>query len=194
MCGITGIFYLKRNKNVEFPILEKMVNILRHRGPDDTGFYINKYIGLGQSRLSIIDIKGGKQPISNEDNTLWLIYNGEIYNYIELREHLKKLGHKFSTKSDTEVIIHSYEEYGFDCLHYFNGQFAFALWDAKKEILFLARDRVGIRPLYYSLMNNETFLFGSEIKSIFKYPQIPREIDPVGVDQIFTTSWTLCSC
>ena len=149
-------------------------------------FYINKYIGLGQSRLSIIDIKGGKQPISNEDNTLWLIYNGEIYNYIELREHLKKLGHKFSTKSDTEVIIHSYEEYGFDCLHYFNGQFAFALWDAKKEILFLARDRVGIRPLYFSLMNNETFLFGSEIKSIFKYPQIPREIDPVGVDQIFT--------
>jgi asparagine synthase (glutamine-hydrolysing) len=163
-----------------------MTKTLDHRGPDDRGFYANNTIGLGQTRLSIIDLEGGKQPIFNEDRSLCVVFNGEIFNYIELREILKKKGHKFYTRSDTEVIVHAYEEYGNDFLHHLNGQFAIALWDSKKEELLLARDRIGIRPLYYSTLPDGTLLFASEMKTILAYPGVPAEIDPHGLNQIFT--------
>ncbi len=159
---------------------------MRHRGPDDDGYYINNNIGLGQRRLSIIDLSTGKQPMHNEDKTLWVIFNGEIFNYLELREELEKKGHHFYTHSDTEVIVHAYEQFGKDFLHHFNGQFAIALWDDKNKELILARDRVGIRPLFYAVLDDHTLLFGSEIKAIFSYPGVKREIDPQGIKQIFS--------
>ncbi len=186
MCGIAGIINLKKRGIVEKSILEKMAQSLRHRGPDDFGFYHRPGIGLAQTRLSIIDLSGGKQPIPNEDKTIWVVFNGEIFNYIELRELLLKKGHRFSTQSDTEVIVHAYEEYGNDFLNHFNGQFAIALWDEKNEHLILARDRVGIRPLFYSQANDGSFVFGSEMKAIFQHPGITPEMDPVGLEQIFT--------
>lgn len=165
-----------------------MTGALSHRGPDESGVYIDDRVGLGHTRLSIIDLSSGSQPIHNEDKSLWIVYNGEIYNYPELREFLEKRGHQFYTTSDTEVLLHLYEEKGADCLHEINGQFAFAIWNTAKKELFLARDHVGIRPLYYSVQG-KTFLFASEIKSIFENEDVPREIDPIAMDQIFTF-WT----
>ena len=186
MCGITGIFHFKNHQKIDPGILQGMTDILYHRGPDDDGYYIKDNIGLGQRRLSIIDLAGGKQPMHNEDKTLWVIFNGEIFNYIELREELEKKGHRFYTHSDTEVIVHAYEQFGKNFLNHFNGQFAIALWDEKKQELILARDRVGIRPLFYTILDNRTLLFGSEMKAIFQYPDIKREIDLEGIKQIFS--------
>lgn len=163
-----------------------MIHALRHRGPDDFGFYFAKGLGLAQSRLSIIDLAGGKQPIHNEDKTIWVIFNGEIFNYIELGEALRKKGHRFYTKSDTEVIVHAYEEYGTDFVQHLNGQFAIAIWDEKKRKLVLTRDRVGIRPLFYTRLSDGVFLFASEMKALFRHPQAAAEIDPAGLNQIFT--------
>jgi asparagine synthase (glutamine-hydrolysing) len=168
-----------------------MIGVLGHRGPDETGVYIDDQVGLGHARLSIVDLTSGVQPIHNEDKTLWIIYNGEVFNYPELTEALLCKGHRFYTTSDTEVILHLYEEEGPECLTRLNGQWALAIWDARKKELFLARDRIGIRPLYYAIFNN-TLFFGSEIKSIFINPNVPREIDPVAMDQIFTF-WTTLS-
>ena len=186
MCGITGIFHFKNQCKINFSALEQMTNILSHRGPDDDGYYIKDGIGLGQRRLSIIDLEGGKQPVHNEDRSIWVVYNGEIFNYIELRAELEEKGHRFYTRSDTEVIVHAYEEYGLNFLEKFIGQFAIALWDEKKKQLILARDRVGIRPLFYSILNNDTILFGSEMKSIMKYPGFVREIYLKGLEQVYT--------
>jgi asparagine synthase (glutamine-hydrolysing) len=186
MCGINGIFYRLSQQKVDQNVLNKMASVLDHRGPDESGFYANHSIGLGQTRLSIIDLAGGKQPIFNEDGSICVVFNGEIFNYIELREILQKKGHIFATKSDTEVIVHAFEEYGNDFLHHLNGQFAIALWDRNKKELLLARDRVGIRPLFYSDQITDTFLFASEIKSILQYPGINAEIDPQGLNQVFT--------
>jgi asparagine synthase (glutamine-hydrolysing) len=186
MCGITGIFYYKNSQKIDPAVLQGMTDILSHRGPDDDGYYIEDNIGLGQRRLSIIDIAGGKQPMHNEDKTLWVIFNGEIFNYIEIREELEGKGHRFYTHSDTEVIVHAYEQWGKDFLNHFNGQFAIALWDDKRKELILARDRVGIRPLFYAVLDDRTLLFGSEMKAILKYPGVTREIDPAGIRQIFT--------
>jgi asparagine synthase (glutamine-hydrolysing) len=186
MCGITGIFHFKNSQKIDPTVLQKMTDILQHRGPDDDGYYIKDHIALGQRRLSIIDLAGGKQPMHNEDRTLWVIFNGEIFNYIELREELEIKGHRFYTHSDTEVIVHAYEQFGKDFLNHFNGQFAIALWDESKQELILARDRVGIRPLFYTILDGCTLLFGSEIKAIFEYPGVHREIDPTGIKQIFT--------
>jgi len=162
MCGIAGF-----NWN-DSGLIRSMTNLLMHRGPDDSGFYTDKHISLGHRRLSIIDLsKKGKQPISNEDSTQWIVYNGEIYNFQELRNELEKKGYKFRTDTDTEVIIHSYEEYGKKCVEKFNGMFAFAIWDSKKKELFLARDRLGIKPLFYYI-DDRKFIFTSEIKSILK--------------------------
>lgn len=186
MCGIAGIFNIRTKQNVYQPMLERMINSLSHRGPDETGYYIKENIGLGQSRLSIIDLSGGRQPIYNEDKSICVVFNGEIFNYVELRVSLEKKGHMFYTHTDTEVIVHSYEEYGKDFLKYFTGQFAIALWDEKNKELILARDRVGIRPLFYSILGDGTLLFGSEMKAIFCHPEITPEIDMHGIDQIFT--------
>ena len=140
-----------------------MVNAVRHRGPDEFGAYLDRRCVLGQARLSIIDLAGGSQPLANEDETIWITFNGEIFNYIELRAELEKTGHRFRTNSDTEVIVHAYEQYGRDCLTHFNGQFAFAIYDLNRNSLLLARDRLGIRPAFYTI-HNDRFYFASEIK------------------------------
>ncbi len=177
MCGIAGIFNLN-GEIVEEKKIKDMTDILVHRGPDGEGYYIKDNIGLGHRRLAIIDLSDeAKQPMCNEDGKIWIVYNGEVYNYIELMEELKKKGHKFKSKSDTEVIIHSYEEYGLGCLEKFIGMFAFAIWDSKKNILFCARDRFGIKPFYY-FFNGNRFIFASEIKAIFEsgyVKKIPNE-------------------
>ena len=187
MCGIAGIF----NNNItrqDSTTISKMIQTLRHRGPEEAGLYIDNHIALAHARLSIIDISKGIQPIHNEDKSLWIIFNGEIFNYPELRAELIKAGHKFYTKSDTEVIVHLYEEYGIDSLQKLNGQFAFAIWDSNKQILFIARDRVGIIPLFYTHKNG-VFSFASEIKALFANPDIDRNIDKISLDQVFTF-WT----
>jgi len=185
MCGITGIVNLDQPGPIREETLRDMLGMLRHRGPDEFGIYRSEWAGLGSARLSIIDLSGGQQPISNEDGSLWIVYNGEVFNYIELRPKLEALGHQFSTHTDTEIILHLYEEYGPDCLSMLNGQFALAIWDERERSLFLARDRMGIRPLYYTV-NNGRFIFGSEIKSILAYPGVKAEIDPAALAQVFT--------
>ena len=188
MCGIAGICHLNGPNHVSLDSIESMTGFLCHRGPDEAGIYLDDQVGLGHARLSIIDLSKGTQPIHNEDGSLWIIYNGEVFNYPELKEDLLQKGHHFYTTSDTEVLLHLYEEQGPDCLAQLNGQFAVAIWDAKRKELFLARDRVGIRPLYYTILNN-TLIFASEIKSIFANKSVSRRIDPIGMDQIFTF-WT----
>ncbi|MEA3297036.1 MAG: asparagine synthase (glutamine-hydrolyzing), partial [candidate division Zixibacteria bacterium] len=190
MCGIAGYFQLD-SKPSSFPderLICRMVNAIRHRGPDEFGAYFDQQCVLGQARLSIIDLSSGSQPLCNEDGTVWITFNGEIFNYIELRQELEKAGHRFRTKSDTEVIVHAYEQWNKGCLERLNGQFAFAIYDKKKESLFTARDRLGIRPLFYTI-HNGCFYFASEIKAIFCEPSIPRRIDHKGLDEIFTW-WT----
>ncbi|HOT96874.1 MAG TPA: asparagine synthase (glutamine-hydrolyzing) [bacterium] len=175
MCGIAGIFswqYLTRNPQ---PLLQAMVNQLRHRGPDQSGLYLDDDIGIGQSRLSIIDLYGGSQPISNEDGTVWLVCNGEIFNYVELRRRLRQLGHHFVTRCDVEVLLHLYEEFGAEMLKMLNGQFALAIWDQKHHQLFLARDHVGICPLYYIADN--FFAFASEMKAFGELPGVRHKLD-----------------
>lgn len=189
MCGITGMCRLSSARGVDWDVLPRMMAMIRHRGPDETGMYLDDSVALGHLRLSIIDLAGGCQPIHNEDETLWIIYNGEVFNHVELRRELAQQGHHFYTSSDTEVILHLYEQTGPECLQRLNGQFALAIWDSRNRELFLARDRVGIRPLHYTI-HDGMLVFASEIKSIFAVPGIPRRIDPVSLDEIFTF-WTV---
>ncbi len=175
MCGIVG--YFGRNENQVDPvIIREMAQAIIHRGPDDGGFYDEDPIHLGFRRLSIIDVSGGHQPLANEDDSIWITFNGEIYNYQELREDLLQAGHVFKTHTDTEVIVHLYEQYGTDCLVKLRGMFAFAIWDRQKQQLFVARDIFGIKPLYY-YWDEERFAFASEIKSLLVIPQVSREVD-----------------
>jgi asparagine synthase (glutamine-hydrolysing) len=169
MCGICGVFRLGAGRHVERDTLAEMNAQIVHRGPDDDGFFVDGNIGLAMRRLSIIDIKTGHQPITNEDQNLWIVYNGEIYNHQELRTELEARGHQYRSKSDTETIVHLYEEYGHDCVKHLRGMFAFAIWDRRRRSLFIARDRLGIKPLYYRY-DGKTLLFGSEIKAILAYP------------------------
>jgi asparagine synthase (glutamine-hydrolysing) len=185
MCGICGKLEFDREKQVPSSLLKSMADAIRHRGPDDEGFYTSGQIGLGFRRLSIIDLEGGHQPLSNENGTVWIVFNGEIYNYRSLREELLAKGHVFTTKSDTEVIVHLYEEYGSDCVQKLRGMFAFAIWDSTNSTLFLARDRVGIKPLYYYV--GKSFIsFGSEMKAILADPAVKREVDPQIIDRFLT--------
>ena len=170
--------------------MRRMLGTIRHRGPDQFGIYLGTHVALGHARLSILDLNTGQQPIGNEDQTLWIVYNGEVFNYIELRADLRTRGHRFTTASDTEVILHLYEEYGPDCLNRLNGQFAIAIWDEKDRSLFLARDRLGVRPLFYTQLEG-ALVFGSEIKAILAHPEVRAELDPVALDQIFTYWSTL---
>jgi asparagine synthase (glutamine-hydrolysing) len=188
MCGIAGYFQLYNEAPPDDELIRRMVGIIRHRGPDEYGAYLDNRCVLGQARLSIIDLEGGSQPLCNEDETVWITYNGEIFNYIELRDELEKLGHRFRTHSDTEVIVHAYEQWGAECLKRFNGQFAFALYDRKSRSLFVARDRLGIRPVFYT-EHDGRFYFASEIKSILCDKCIPRKPDYLGLAEIFTW-WT----
>ena len=176
MCGITG-FVDRSNVTPDLALLQRMSGVIAHRGPDDCGHFVNQGVGLGHRRLSIIDLSThGHQPMSNEDGTIWLVYNGEIYNYAAIADQLKKKGHTFRSNSDSEVIIHAYEEFGTECLKFFNGMFAFALWDSVKKRLFSARDRVGIKPFYYHY-DGATLVFGSEIKSLLHHPSVPQQPD-----------------
>jgi asparagine synthase (glutamine-hydrolysing) len=175
MCGIVGIVN-SESKRVDEALLGRMCNAIRHRGPDDDGFYINGSVGLGMRRLSIIDLASGQQPIHNQDRSAWIVYNGEIYNYLQLREQLEKLGHTFYTNSDTEAIIHAYDQYGADCPKHLRGMFAFAIWDERTEELFLARDRVGKKPLLYAELNGG-LVFGSEFSALLLHPDISRDVD-----------------
>jgi asparagine synthase (glutamine-hydrolysing) len=184
MCGICGIFDLTGNP-VNRETLTRMRSIIQHRGPDGEGEFLDHEVGLGHRRLSIIDVGGGGQPIGNEDGSVQIVFNGEIYNFIELRNELISLGHQFKTRSDTEVIVHAYEQWGSACVKRFNGMFAFALWDAKKRELFLARDHLGIKPLYYVTVGSQ-LLFASEIKSLLQHPACPREVDLEALAELFT--------
>jgi asparagine synthase (glutamine-hydrolysing) len=176
MCGIAGIFEFGESAQVDSGVLRRMCDVMAHRGPDDDGFFTQGQIGLGMRRLSIVDLATGHQPICNEDGSIWIVFNGEIYNHGELRERLITQGHRYRTHSDTETIVHLYEEYGKDCVQRLRGMFAFAIWDAKQKSLFIARDRLGIKPLYYRL-TPRTFIFGSEIKVLMAYPGVRPEFN-----------------
>ncbi len=184
MCGIAGIIDLKR-RAVDRSRLERMCNALHHRGPDEAGYYIRQNVGLGHRRLSIIDLSTGRQPLSNEDGTVWITFNGEIYNFQALRAELTGQGHRFSTQSDTEAIVHAYEEYGADCLQRLRGMFAFAIWDEKRRSLLLARDRVGKKPCYYTEMDGR-FLFASELQGLLRFPSVRKDVDPTAIDDYLT--------
>lgn len=185
MCGIVGLYNIADILYRPEDLLRKMLSRIQYRGPDESGIYINNNVALGSVRLSIIDILSGQQPLSSIDGKYWIVFNGEIFNYIELKADLKHLGYVFRTESDTEVLLNAYLEYGSDSLKKLNGQFVFAIWNNEKKELFLARDRVGIRPLFYTQTQN-TFVFGSEIKTLFEHPDVKPDIDPFSMSQIFT--------
>jgi asparagine synthase (glutamine-hydrolysing) len=188
MCGICGVLVHEDRSKIDPGILKRMCDTIYHRGPDDEGFYHNDQVFLGSRRLSIIDLEYGHQPMTNEDKSIWLVFNGEIYNYPEIRERLIQKGHAIQTNSDTEVIIHAYEEYGEGCAAVLNGMFAFALWDDNRKQLLIARDRVGIKPLYYTDQGGR-FVFGSELKAICAVPGLQLEIDSAAVDHFLTLEY-----
>ena len=184
MCGIAGIIK-SDGQPIEPHFLRSMVGCLRHRGPDAADVVSKEIAGFGHARLSIIDLAGGAQPMQNADRSLWITFNGEIFNYLELRESLIALGHQFATRSDTEVILHLYEQYGERCLDHMNGQWSFAIWDVRQRKLFAARDRLGIRPFFYT-QTPDAFVFASEAKALFAYPGVRRELNLQALDQVFT--------
>ncbi len=185
MCGIVGKLNFDRDKKVSPTLLKAMADAIQHRGPDDEGYFVDGHVGLGFRRLSIIDLANGHQPLSNEDGSVWIVFNGEIYNYQELRRDLLARGHIFKTESDTETIVHLYEEYGTACVDQLRGMFGFAIWDKRSETLFLARDRVGIKPIYY-YRDDRTLIFGSEIKAILADPAVKTEVVPEMIDRFLT--------
>ncbi|MGZ2368743.1 asparagine synthase (glutamine-hydrolyzing) [Ancylomarina sp. YFZ004] len=190
MCGVVGFYpNLKTNNSVD--VLKCMLTRIKHRGPDQSGIVLTNDIGLGSVRLSILDLDNGRMPLSNEDDTLWIVFNGEIFNHLELKKDLETKGHSFKTSTDTEVVLHLYEEYGVKFLSKLNGQFAIAIWDTLNKELFLARDRVGIRPLFYSKLNGG-IVFASEMKALFEHPNIEAHISPIALSQVFTF-WTTLS-
>lgn len=190
MCGIAGTLNFGSGRTNPAGV-ERMVRTLGHRGPDDMSLLIDGDVALGHTRLSIVDVANGQQPMSTADETLWITFNGEIFNYLELREELVAKGHRFATRCDTEVLLHLYQEFGAECVHRLNGQWAFAIWDSQRQRLFLSRDRIGVRPLFYT-RTSDAFVFASEIKAIFAYPNVSRQIDAQALDQFFTF-WTALS-
>lgn len=189
MCGICGTLHFDPAYQVQESEVRRMAHPIIHRGPDDEGFYLNNNIGLGFRRLSIIDLHSGHQPLTNEDGTIWIIFNGEIYNFKELRKDLEAKGHRFKTHTDTETIVHLYEEYGTECVKKLRGMFGFAIWDDRHKKLFCARDRFGIKPFFYYI-DGSRFLFGSEIKNILQADDVSREIDINVMDYYLTYGYT----
>ena len=185
MCGLVGIFDFQGHAPLERDLIVRMGTRLRHRGPDGEGYLVEPGIALGHRRLAIIDPAGGNQPMYNEDGSVAVIFNGCIYNFRELRAELRSAGHIFKTNCDTEVIVHAWEQWGEGCVTRFRGMFAFAVWDANSESLFLARDRLGKKPLYYAELPSGRIVFGSELKALLVDPMISREIDPYAVDDFF---------
>ncbi|MGD9345585.1 MAG: asparagine synthase (glutamine-hydrolyzing), partial [Candidatus Aminicenantes bacterium] len=188
MCGICGTVTIENGEPVSRTLLSAMCATIVHRGPDDEGIFVDDNIGLGSRRLSIIDIEGGHQPLANEDDSVWVAHNGEIYNFPDLRTELLARGHTFKTRTDTETIVHSYEEWGELCVRKFRGMFAFAVWDSRNKKLLIARDRMGIKPLYYTAIgdNKRTLVFGSELKTILVHPGVERALEPRAVDHYLT--------
>ncbi|HMV04077.1 MAG TPA: amidotransferase 1, exosortase A system-associated [Accumulibacter sp.] len=189
MCGITGIFDLRGQRELDRGTLARMNESQHHRGPDEGGTHLEPGLGLGHRRLSIIDLSTGQQPLYNEDKSVCVVFNGEIYNYQELIPELLSLGHVFHTRSDTEVIVHAWESWGEACVQRFRGMFAFALWDRNRQTLFLARDRLAVKPLFYAHLADGLFLFGSELKSLLAHGGLPREIDPLAVEEYFALGY-----
>jgi len=189
MCGITGIFDIRGKRDIDRGLLTRMNESQRHRGPDAAGLHVEPGLGLGHRRLSIIDLSTGQQPMYNEDGSICVVFNGEIYNYRELIPELQSRGHVFRTRSDTEVIVHAWEEWGKDCVRRFRGMFAFALWDRRRESLFLARDRLGVKPLYYAVLDDGLLLFGSELKSLLAARRKAWDIDPLAVEEYFVLGY-----
>jgi asparagine synthase (glutamine-hydrolysing) len=189
MCGITGIFDTKGRSEISRAVLARMNNRQRHRGPDDEGYLVEPGIGLGHRRLSIIDLATGHQPLYNEDGSIGVVYNGEIYNYQELIPELVRLGHVFRTRSDTEVIVHAWEAWGEACVTRFRGMFAFALWDRNRETLFLARDRLGVKPLFYAWLPDGKFIFGSELKALVEHGGWSRALDQCAIEDYFALGY-----
>ena len=189
MCGFCGFIQPRRFGPPQKSVLKAMTQTIIHRGPDDEGLYLDDQVALGVRRLSIIDLEGGHQPLSNEDGQVWIAYNGEVYNFPALKEELQKRGHHFKTKTDTETILHAYEEWGEDFVHHLRGMFAFALWDKAKKVLYLWRDRVGIKPLYYTLLPDGTLIFGSELKTILTFPRLTRSLNPRALDLFLTLEY-----
>ena len=193
MCGITGFVDGREvgpdGLRERARLLDRMCRVIRHRGPDDQGAWVEAPVALGMRRLSIIDVAGGHQPISGEDGAVTIVFNGEIYNFRELHRDLEARGHRFRTHSDTEAIVHAYEEYGPGCLDRLRGMFAFAIWDARTRELFLARDRVGKKPLYYTTTPGGAFVFGSELKCLLEHPEVPREVNHTAVDAYLTLGY-----
>ncbi|MBD3383069.1 MAG: asparagine synthetase B, partial [candidate division Zixibacteria bacterium] len=190
MCGFCGIYFKDNSRRVEPELIRRMSDTLYHRGPDDSGEYVDGNLGLGFRRLSIIDLAGGHQPMSNEDGSIWIVFNGEIYNHAEIRSSLKSKGYKYKTKSDTETIIHAYEEYRENCVHHLRGMFAFVIYDKKQRRLFLVRDRLGIKPLYYYDCD-DYLIFGSEIKSILEFDDVPRRLNHDALAEQMALKYTL---
>jgi asparagine synthase (glutamine-hydrolysing) len=185
MCGITGIVDLRQRRPIDTQLLTRMNSSLSHRGPDGDGFHVEPGVGFGHRRLSIIDLEGGKQPLYNEDHSVVVTYNGEIYNFKEIETELRAKGHVFRTRCDTEVIVHAWEEWGERCLDRFNGMFAFAIWDRNTETLFLGRDRLGVKPLYYTVLSDGRLLFASELKALTACSDVSRRVDPTAVEDYF---------
>ena len=185
MCGIVGIVDLKEKRSIDRQLLERMNQTQFHRGPDEGGVHIEPGIGFGHRRLSIIDLSGGHQPLFNEDHSVVVVYNGEIYNFRELAKELEACGHSFRTHCDTEVIVHAWEEWGEACVQRFRGMFAFAIWDRNRRTFFLARDRLGIKPLYYAVLPDGHLIFSSELKALMVHPGLPRDIEPQAVEDYF---------
>ena len=189
MCGIAGIFDRQGKNDINPNILERMNQVQIHRGPDDGGFFIQKGIGLAHRRLSIIDISTGQQPLFSQDKSVVIVFNGEIYNFREIRESLVQRGYKFRTHSDTEVIVCAWQEWGEKCVEQLRGMFAFAIWDIKKQSLFIARDRMGIKPLYYTWLANGQFIFGSELKVLMAHPEFKKELDFYATEEYFALGY-----
>ena len=189
MCGITGLFDTRSKRPVDEAALRRMNASQQHRGPDEGSMHIEPGLGFGHRRLAIIDVSTGQQPLFNEDGSVVVVFNGEIYNYQELIPELQALGHVFQTKSDTECIVHAWESWGEDCVRRFRGMFAFALWDRNQQCLFLARDRLGVKPLYYALLDDGTLLFGSELKSLLAHGGLKRDIDPHSIEEYFALGY-----
>jgi asparagine synthase (glutamine-hydrolysing) len=189
MCGITGIIDLRERRQIDRATLMRMNESQHHRGPDEGGLHLSPGVGLGHRRLSIIDLATGQQPLYNEDGSVVVVFNGEIYNYQSLIPELEALGHIFHTRSDTEVIVHGWEAWGEDCVHRFRGMFAFALWDENRQTLFMARDRLGVKPMYYALLPDGHLVFGSELKSLLAHGALERRIDPHAVEDYFALGY-----
>ncbi len=193
MCGITGIFDIRGARPIDAAVLQRMNDSQQHRGPDEGSVHIEPGVGFGHRRLSIIDIATGQQPLFNEDGSVVIVFNGEIYNFQELIPELQAAGHRFHTKSDTEVIVHAWEQWGEDCVKRLRGMFAFVLWDRNRQTLFMARDRLGVKPLYYALLDDGTLLFGSELKSLLAYTSerggMKRDIDPLAIEEYFALGY-----